>query len=302
MRATVSRVGNAVTLIGLGLVLLSFYFTGRLDHYLHPQFRPYTLIAGFAFCFIGLVYGFVRSNVNCCVDGECLHSQAANPTRSLIACTVVLLPLVAGATFSRDGYDQQVVLNRGFVQDVKTLPSRSDASKTNRSIPGEALGADIDETASANPADTSNSIPNATPATAAANAGPGSDEGSAQYLPIAPDGNVALEVTDLLYGESEQSLRELFTGKTVEVLGQYLPGSGAGQFKLVRMFIVCCAADARPVAVTVQAPAAMTASADMAWVKVTGKAEYTKNGEKAHVLLKASKVEATEPPAEAMLY
>ncbi|MBV9391883.1 MAG: DUF1980 domain-containing protein, partial [Verrucomicrobia bacterium] len=135
MRATVSRVGNAVTLIGLGLVLLSFYFTGRLDHYLHPQFRPYTLIAGFAFCFAGLVYGFVRSNVNCCVDGECLHSQAANPVRSLIACSVVLLPLVAGATFSRDGYDQQVVLNRGFVQDVNTLPIHSDTSKANPPIP-----------------------------------------------------------------------------------------------------------------------------------------------------------------------
>src|SRR5260221_1470729 len=51
------------------------------------------------------------------------------------------------------------------------------------------------------------------------------DDGSEQYLPRAADGNVALEVTDLLYGENEESLRKEFTGKTIEVVGQYLPGS-----------------------------------------------------------------------------
>ena len=113
---------------------------------------------------------------------------------------------------------------------------------------------------------------------------PSPDEGSAQYLPKAADGNVALEVTDLLYAESEDSLRKMFSDKTIEVVGQYLPGSDPKQFKLVRMFIVCCAADARPLAVPVEVSAPTTA-AEMGWVKVVGKATYTKNGDRVHVLL-----------------
>ena len=112
---------------------------------------------------------------------------------------------------------------------------------------------------------------------------------------------MALEVTDLLYAESEDSLRKMFSDKTIEVVGQYLPGSEPNQFKLVRMFIVCCAADARPLAVPVEVSAPSTA-ADMGWVKVIGKATYTKNGDRVHVLLKADTVESTDPPAEAMLY
>jgi uncharacterized membrane protein YcgQ (UPF0703/DUF1980 family) len=112
---------------------------------------------------------------------------------------------------------------------------------------------------------------------------------------------VALEVTDLLYAESEDSLRKMFSDKTVEVIGQYLPGSDPKQFKLVRMFIVCCAADARPLAVPVEL-STPTSATEMGWVKVVGKATYAKNGDRVQVLFKADTVETTDPPAEAMLY
>src|SRR5260370_30909302 len=69
--------------------------------------------------------------------------------------------------------------------------------------------------------------------------GGNADDGSEQYLPRAADGNVALEVTDLLYGENEESLRKEFTGKTIEVVGQYLPGSKPNEFKIMHMLIIC---------------------------------------------------------------
>ena len=40
MRVELFSLVNGITLIGLGVVLLDFFFTGRLDQYLHPQFRP----------------------------------------------------------------------------------------------------------------------------------------------------------------------------------------------------------------------------------------------------------------------
>lgn len=311
MRAKLSNLINGITLIGVGAVLLDFFFTGRVDQYLHPQFRPWTLVAGVIFCVVGIVYAAAKTTAQCCIDGECVHQDANSPVRTLVAFLVLFVPLAAGVALSKDGYDQHAVLNRGFVQDITKLPSRSSSpiagTQNNQVIPPQALGADMDERASAPlPQDTPSSPAGPDLATnggtgQANPAVPSPDEGSAQYLPKAADGNVALEVTDLLYAESEDSLRRMFADKTIEVIGQYLPGLDGKQFKLVRMFIVCCAADARPLAVPVAVSGPMTAT-EMGWVKVVGKATYTQKGDRAHVVLQADKVEPTDPPAEAMLY
>jgi len=310
MRAKLCSLLNGVTLIGLGVVLLDFYFTGRLNQYLHPQFRPWTLVGGIIFCLAGIIYAGAKATTECCIEGECVHRNSNSLLRSALAFFVLFVPLAAGVALSKDSYDQHAVLNRGFVEDMSSLPGRSGVPVQKPSsapaIPPQALGADNDESASEPlPQDTPNEQSNPNTVAAADQANPNvpspSEQGGEQYLPKAADGNVALEVTDLLYGESEESLRKMFTGKTVEVIGQYLPGSDANQFKLVRMFIVCCAADARPIAVPVQI-SGPTSATEMGWVKVIGKATYTKNGDRVHVILKADEVEPTDPPAEAMLY
>lgn len=303
MRAKASSLLNGLTLVGIGIVLLDFFFTGRVDQYLHPQFRPFTLVAGIIFCVIGLVYAAAKPSARCCVDGECVHENATNPFRSVIAVLVLFVPLVAGVALSKDSYDQQAVLNRGFVQDITKLPVRANTvgtgTQATQAIPSAPLGADKD-------AAVSGPLPQDNPPASANNdsanpAVPDSGDGSAQYLPKAPDGNVALEVTDLLYAEQEEGLRRIVGGKTIEVIGQYLPGTDTKQFKLVRMFIVCCAADARPVALPVDAAGQVNAS-EMGWIRVTGKATFTQSGDRTQVVMKADKVESVDPPAEAMLY
>ena len=302
MRAKASSLLNGLTLVGIGIVLLDFFFTGRVDQYLHPQFRPFTLVAGIIFCVIGLVYAAAKPSARCCVEGECVHENATNPFRSVIAILVLFAPLVAGVALSKDSYDQQAVLNRGFVQDITKLPVRANTvgagTQASQVIPSEALGAKDAAVSEPLPQDTPPASGNHDSANPAA---PDSGDGSAQYLPKAPDGNVALEVTDLLYAEQEESLRKIVGGKTIEVIGQFLPGTDTKQFKLVRMFIVCCAADARPVALSVEAAGQVNAS-EMGWIRVTGKAAFTQSGDRTHVVMKADKVESVDPPAEAMLY
>jgi len=311
MRAKVARLINGLTLTGLGGVLLAFYFSGRIDQYLHPQFRPLAFIGGVLFCIGGVVYVLAKGSAQCCVDGQCVHQNIDSPVRSVAAFGVLLVPLVTGAALSKDGYDQQLVLNRGFVQDVTKLPTPAARPPVARNpIPPAALGADIDETASAEPP-----LPQDSPTGAPAPSGqtqttkgPAADpnvpgtESSDQYLPVAADGNITLEVTDLLYGEAEESLRKMFTGKTVEVIGQYLPGKSGAEFKLVRMFTVCCAADARPLAVPVNSDEPYKGP-EMAWVKVVGKPVYAlEAGGRAKVTLKADSIVPVDPPADAMLY
>src|SRR5262245_35510270 len=168
---------NGLTLVGIGVVLLDFFFTGRLDQYLHPQFRPFTLVAGIIFCVIGFVYAALKPSARCCVDGECVHENATKPLRSVIAVMVLFVPLAAGVALSKDGYDQQAVLNRGFVQDITKLPVRANrvgtGAHSSGAIPPEPSGAEKDAAAS-------EPLPQDTPAR------PGNHDSA---NPAAPDGS-----------------------------------------------------------------------------------------------------------------
>jgi uncharacterized membrane protein YcgQ (UPF0703/DUF1980 family) len=304
MRTWAAKFFNGITLLGLGGVLIAFFINGRIDQYLHPQFRLWELAGGIGFCIAGAIYLVTKKSMDCCVDGQCIHSNPRSPVRAVVALGVIAVPLIAGTVFSKDSYDQQAILNRGFVQDASGLPLRNvakDATPANPNqpaIPSEALGGDKDENSMEPP------LPQDGNANTASQNGPGQDskdDSSEQYLPRAEDGNVALEVSDLLYSETEESLRKMFSGKTVEVIGQYLPGSDKSEFKIVRMFIVCCAADARPISVPVKAQGPVSV-ADMSWVKVIGQPEFVADGDRTRVVLKAVQVQPTDPPAEAMLY
>jgi uncharacterized repeat protein (TIGR03943 family) len=269
MRAKVSNALNGLTLVGLGSVFVLFYLNGRIDQYLNPIFRPLVLIAGAGAVIAGLVYLLTTHSGQCCVDGDCIHRHINNPAWSLAFFGVICLSVLTGAMLSKDAFDQKIVANRGFIEDATKLPGASSFRASNSQ--NAALGAHINE-AMSKPGD----------------------------LPRAEDGNAALEVTDLLYAETQEPLRKTITGKTVEVVGQYL-GAANDQFKLVRMFIWCCAADARPIYVPVEVSGPVDVS-DMEWVKVTGTAEFSTNKGQTHVLLKAASVEASDPPEEAMLY
>jgi len=306
MRTWAAKVFNGITLLGLGGVLIAFFISGRIDQYLHPQFRLWELFGGIGFCVAGALYLVTKKSMDCCIDGQCIHSNPRNPVRAIVALGVITVPLVAGTVFSKDSYDQQAILNRGFVQDASGLPVRNvvkDATAAAKDpnqpvIPSAALGGDKDE----NPNPLEPPLPqDGSGNPAGQNSADAKDDGSEQYLPRAADGNIALEVSDLLYSETEESLRKMFSGKTIEVIGQFLPGAQKSEFKIVRMFIVCCAADARPIAVPVQADAPVSVS-DMSWVKVIGQPEFVTNGDRTKVVLKAARVEPTDPPADAMLY
>jgi uncharacterized repeat protein (TIGR03943 family) len=310
MRAEVSKYLNGITLIGVGGVLLAFWLNHRIDQYLHPQFRPGVLAGGILLVVAGTLYCLTRGARRCCVAGECVHEASQSPVRSFAAAAVLLGPLVTGSVASKDAFDRNAVLNRSAVQDDSVLVARSATVSAYQDgtpvpqIPDAMLGGDVDETASKDPsAATAVATPGAgAPAAADPNAaGPGDTAEAENYLPRTADGNVALDVTDLLYGEAEPSLRKVFAGKTVEVVGQYLPGKQGQRFRLVRMLIVCCAADARPMMVNVEADRPVQ-QPDMAWVKVVGKPVYQEINGKTRVTLQAGAVMPVDPPADAMLY
>jgi uncharacterized membrane protein YcgQ (UPF0703/DUF1980 family) len=126
------------------------------------------------------------------------------------------------------------------------------------------------------------------------------------YIQRTPEGYIVVEVLDLLYAAQDGALRKDFEGRTVELVGQLMPDKtsregGGKRFKAVRMFMTCCAADARPVATLVEAES-LPELPEMTWVKIVGTSTFPLEKGRRTAVLKADTVKKTEPPEEMMLY
>lgn len=144
-------------------------------------------------------------------------------------------------------------------------------------------------------------------------------------------GYTVLEANDLVYAASQPGFREAMKGMKVAVLGQYYPGDekgaqklagakgpgeadpsmdGGRYFWLVRMNMVCCAADARPTSVKVDPPAQdTTARKDMDWLNSRGTVEFRETGPRNgdpnarwEAWIKADSVSAAGTPDEPFLF
>ena len=114
-----------------------------------------------------------------------------------------------------------------------------------------------------------------------------------------------MEVIDLVFGTQDEGIRRDFEGKEVTIVGQVLPARemnpDGDRMKLVRMFMVCCAADARPIAVLFRKPATWQAP-DMTWVRVSGLATFPVLDGTRTVVIDPAEVEPCDPPDETMLF
>jgi len=282
-----------LTLLAWSGVLLTFYFTGRIASYLHPSFRLNVLLAGLVMLGMACCFLFLPAVANCCDDERCGHPLGQRKLGRIVTFLVLILPITAAAMFSPTNYGADTVARKGIAMDASGLVPRSPLKS-----PGPAAASTTD--ASEPPLPTKSGAPDpqaaaATPATDAAD----------QYLPKSKDGNIEVQVIDLLYAAQDSSMRTDFDGKTVETIGQLMPddshNASGNRFKLMRMFMYCCAADAKPIATMVEAPAPPTAG-EMSWVKVVGKVTFPVEGGRTIPVLVASKVEPVDPPAETMLY
>ena len=126
-------------------------------------------------------------------------------------------------------------------------------------------------------------------------------EGGAENLKTAEDQRcLAIEVVDLLVAAQNPALMKELNGKRVELTGQVL-GTEAGNFRLLRLLILCCAADAQPLAVRIETHE-NTKPVQMTWVKVVGKASFAKNGKGSIPVVSAEKITVIPQPDEPYLY
>ena len=291
----------AATLATWSAVLLYFHFAQRMQSMLAPEFRVYAFIAAIVLALMALSFVLFKGDATCCSSGECGHGLSRLATGKVLTFLVLLAPIAVAARYTpREGFSKTFVENRGTVTSIDQLgtSARPADAKGGRPKPVELPLPNKD--GSQPPA------PGATVAQPAAGTQPPAAEKTvADYLVRTPEGNIVAEVLDLLYAAQDNVLRQDFEGKNVELIGQFMPETsnnvGGNRFKAVRMFMVCCAADSRPVATLVEAEK-LPDFPEMTWVKITGKPSFPiEKGRRISVLM-AEKVEKTKPPEEAMIY
>ena len=264
---------------------MHFYFSGRITAFLHPMFRPYVLVSGGVLLLLAVGLAFAPSSgADCCDEDGCAHTMGRMTAGRVTTFLILLLPLCAAATVSSDGFGANTMMNRGVISDASGL------SKAIKSPP--LVESPMPSKDGAQPP-----VPPAQQTTATA---------PEDYLPRSKSGNLIVQVTDLLYAAQDSTLRADFQGKKVELIGQLMPdnvnNASGSRFKLVRMLMVCCAADARPVAVLVDG-GGKAKIPDMSWVTVTGHATFPTEGGRMIAVVKADSVTVFDPPPEeTMMY
>jgi uncharacterized repeat protein (TIGR03943 family) len=292
MNKLFSRWLPCATLAAWSAILLYFHLSGRIAAFLHPMFRPYVLIAGIVLAGMAIMFVLLPSEAQCCTTPECGHPFSRLASGKALTFLVLLLPFTVAALFSPDAFGKTAIQNRGIITDAAALgraPTKESVSlPAPDPLPTKDAGASPPALA-------------ATPAPSA----PAEAPSPGDYLQRTAEGHIVAEVLDLLYAAQDTVLRKDFEGRTVELIGQLMPdqsnNASGKRFKAVRMFMTCCAADARPVATLVECEK-LPDLPEMTWVKVTGTSTFpTENGRRTAVLV-ATKVEKTEPPEESMLY
>jgi uncharacterized repeat protein (TIGR03943 family) len=292
MNKLFSRWLPCATLAAWSAIMLYFFFSGRLTSFLIPTFRPYVLIAGLILGVMAAIFIVVPADAQCCTTPECGHPLSRLASGKALTFLILLLPISVAAWFSPDAFGRTTIENRGIVMDASNLgpaPSREAASKPIESpLPTK-------DTASTPPAPSPTTPSPTTPAEPA----PG------DYLQHTASGEIVAEVLDLLYAAQDSALRKDFEGKSVQLIGQLMPdktsNSSGKRFKAVRMFMTCCAADARPVATLVECEK-LPELPEMTWVKIVGTSTFPMENGRRTAVLKAANVEKTNPPEESMLY
>lgn len=279
-----------VTLVVWASLLLYFWLSGRVASYLHPQFHAYVAAAGVLLAFLVPVWWWASreeaSGCGSCCDGHDHGHDHGVPPRGLsagaaLAFLVLILPVSAATVISPGQFGEAVVMNRGIVTDITQLPTASPsfgASWQDAPMVGDGELPDIMDW-------------------------PEDFEEGVEFYTRRPDGAIELETIDLLFAADEPGLREEFEDQRVSILGQYVPprGGSSGGFDLVRMFVVCCAADARPLGIKVVAPEAVEVPR-MGWVRITGVARFEQVGGRFEPSLELESIENVEAPRETFLY
>ena len=127
-----------------------------------------------------------------------------------------------------------------------------------------------------------------------------------KMVPQSSEGNFLLDVPQIFYTAGDKELMEVMEGIPVEATAQLmeetLNNPNKTRLKAFRLFIECCAADARPLSIPVDFGKAPPNYVEMGWYKLYGKLHYATEEGNIVPLISIERIESTSEPTDGLMF
>jgi hypothetical protein len=127
-----------------------------------------------------------------------------------------------------------------------------------------------------------------------------------KMVPQNDKGEFLLDVPQIFYTAGDRELMEVMEGIEVETTAQLmeetLNNPDKTRLKAFRLFIECCAADARPLSIPVDFGQAPPAYTEMGWYRLYGKIHYAQENGDIIPLIRIERIEETSEPTDGLLF
>jgi len=327
------------TLITWGGVFLFFYLTGRVEKHLDSSFRIYALIAGVGMLVLG-AFNFINRKraVGLCNhdhahgdhthdhdhdhthdhdhdhDHDHHHHHDDSPSTVFSSIIILLVPLLIATGYSKDQFSPQYLAKWGKIER-QMLQMRIAEARSKRSPSNETVGSSADPKANPYTSDAVGSVANPTDADTPPEPSDNDTNDSwatftiedlKQMVPQNEAGDFQLDVPQIFYTAGDIELMDVMEGIPIETTAQLmeetLNNPNGHRLKAFRLFIECCAADARPLSIPIDFGQGPPEYIEMGWYKLYGKLHYVEEDGELLPILQMERFEETSEPPEGLLF
>ena len=125
-------------------------------------------------------------------------------------------------------------------------------------------------------------------------------------VPQSDKGDFLLDVPQIFYTAGDKELMQVMEGIPIETTAQLMEetmsNANGQRLKAFRLFIECCAADARPLSIPVDFGKAPPEYTEMGWYKLFGKLHYAEEDGEIIPLINIERIEEALEPTDGLLY
>lgn len=227
------------------------------------------------------------------------HHEQETPFGLAIMLLILVVPVATATILTPDQRTANWFANNGA--------GSNDTSKARKPTDEQNLRARVEKAVVAQPAAVEKVAPGAPDPPDDATAAYASftlDDLKAQVDQNA-NGDLMITVPELFYTGGDKVIQKVLAGQGVETVGQVMAeivNDNGKRLRVFRVFMECCAADSRPLAIPVEFAAGLPQYKEMGWYKITGKMSYREEGGLTVPLLEAETFERTEEPENAIMY
>lgn len=325
---------GAIAALIWSLVMIYFYASGRIQIYVSPAFQTQALVGGIVLGIISLFNLLNISEKASCghdhnedehdhddacdhnhnhKEGETCghdhdqekdgvhshHHEQETASGMAINFSILLVPVLAAAILTPDAHSDAWIKN---MSQAKPGEYRADMALTSRKAQNEDSMAPSERVVPAGetpPVDSGDSKPAADPYAFT--------EADLDNLVDKNDrGEYVITIPELFYTGGDEALQKVLDGKAVESIGQAMEeinnNADGKRMRIFRLYMECCAADARPLSVPVEFVGPVPAFKEMRWYKVHGTMSFEQNNGFTVPVLKATELIETEPEGDSPFY